>query len=97
VISLAGPQPDNEAQAEARAALRQDDGFYSSPMATGTMPAKTGATSQPRSWTAGMEAPKLPLTAAQQQQLDQLLQQYRANQISSSEYHTKRAEIIANK
>jgi hypothetical protein len=54
-------------------------------------------TSQPNAWTAGMEAPALPITATQQQQLDQLLQQYRADSISASEYHTRRAEIIAKK
>jgi hypothetical protein len=48
-------------------------------------------------YTAGMVAPPLPTTPAQQKQLDALLQQYRADQISATEYHAKRAEILANK
>lgn len=47
--------------------------------------------------THGMEAPALPTNASQQAQLDALLQQYRADAISAAEYHTRRAEILAEK
>lgn len=45
----------------------------------------------------GLEPPPLPISAAQQQQLDQLLQQYRGNEITPAEYHSRRAEILAGK
>jgi hypothetical protein len=40
-------------------------------------------------------APPLPISAAKQQQLDVLLAQYRANQISPEEYQKQRAAILA--
>lgn len=47
--------------------------------------------------TAGMQPPALPISDAQQKQLQALLQQYRADQISAAEYHSRRAEILAGK
>lgn len=43
----------------------------------------------------GMTAPPLPINAAQQQELDALLAQYRANQISPAQYQSQRAKILA--
>ena len=43
----------------------------------------------------GPSAPPLPLTDGQQQQLQALLQQYEANQISPAQYQAARAKILA--
>jgi hypothetical protein len=40
-------------------------------------------------------APALPISAAKEEQLQALLAQYRADQISPSEYQAKRADILA--
>ena len=40
-------------------------------------------------------APPLPISAAKQQELDALLAQYKADQISPEEYHKQRAAILA--
>ena len=42
-----------------------------------------------------IEAPLVPISATQQAQLQALLTQYKANQISPEEYHKRRAEILA--
>jgi hypothetical protein len=42
-----------------------------------------------------IESPLLPISAAQQAQLQALLAKYKANQISPEEYHNQRAEILA--
>jgi hypothetical protein len=42
-----------------------------------------------------IEAPPLPISAAKKQQLDGLLMQYEADRISSAEYQTQRAAILA--
>jgi hypothetical protein len=42
-----------------------------------------------------IEAPNLPITAAQQAQLDDLLAKYKANEITPLEYHKQRAAILA--
>jgi hypothetical protein len=42
-----------------------------------------------------IESPLLPITAAQQAQLQALLAKYKANQITPEEYHRQRAEILA--
>ncbi|MGA2178530.1 MAG: hypothetical protein ABSH15_02965 [Verrucomicrobiota bacterium] len=42
-----------------------------------------------------IESPLLPVSAAQQAQLQALLSKYKANQISPEEYHNQRAEILA--
>ncbi len=60
-------------------------------------PASAGNTNYP-----GMEpgftpivAPPLPISAAKEQQLDALLVQYKADQITPEEYHKQRAAILA--
>jgi len=116
-VTLAGAQPDNEAQAKARAALYANepgsvslDGVQpdtetqaKARMALSAVePAPTVAAATPQATVtnplaAGMAAPALPTDAAQQQQLNALLQQYRSDQISASQYHGQRAEILAGK
>lgn len=102
----AGPRPDNAAQAEARATLNAAYGtaaaktmtqsesqpVFAAPEAT---PQESANPKSP--WTTGMESPALPTTSTQQQQLDELLALYRADRISAAEYHSRRAEILANK
>jgi hypothetical protein len=44
---LAGPQPDSEAQAKARAALRQEEPAVQAPPATASMPSSVAPTTQP--------------------------------------------------
>ncbi len=95
VVLTAGPQPDNADQARARAMLYEGN----PPQDTGTGTAITPTVTPVMSadLTAGMEAPALPITANQQLQLDQLLQQYRSDTISAAQYHARRAEILGNK
>ncbi len=117
---LVGPQPDTEVQAEARRVLRseepgitatlpaaamvepQEAAPQTTPTVAATQPAPkpvppAATTAQQDSRLTGLQPPALPISAAQQQQLDQLLQQYRANQISPAQYHSQRAEILAGK
>jgi hypothetical protein len=42
-----------------------------------------------------IESPLLPVSAAQQAQLQTLLAKYKANQITPEEYYKQRAEILA--
>lgn len=91
----AAPLPDNDAQAKSRETIRKDMPAPAPQIVTA--PAGKKAPSQPAVWTAGMQPPALPITPEQQQQLDELLQQYRADRISASEYHTRRAQIIGTK
>jgi hypothetical protein len=42
-----------------------------------------------------MTAPPLPISASQQQQLQALLQQYEANQITPVQYQAQRQKILA--
>jgi hypothetical protein len=42
-----------------------------------------------------MTAPPVPISEGQQQQLQALLQQYKANQITSAQYQAERAKILA--
>jgi hypothetical protein len=42
-----------------------------------------------------MEAPALPISAAQEANLQALLAKYKANQITAGEYQKQRAEILA--
>jgi hypothetical protein len=41
-----------------------------------------------------LPSPPLPLTPAQQEKLEKLLQLYRADQITPEEYHLQRAKIL---
>jgi hypothetical protein len=42
-----------------------------------------------------IETPLLPISAAQEAQLQALLAKYKADQITPEEYHSRRAEILA--
>ena len=42
-----------------------------------------------------IEAPYVPITAAQEEQLQDLLAKYKANEVTPAEYHKRRAEILA--
>jgi hypothetical protein len=42
-----------------------------------------------------IESPYVPISPAQQAQLDDLLAKYKANEITPVEYHKQRAEILA--
>ena len=42
-----------------------------------------------------IETPLLPISAAQEAQLQALLAKYKADQITPEEYHRRRAEILA--
>ncbi len=42
-----------------------------------------------------IDPPPLPINAAKQAHLDALLESYKADKISSEEYHTQRAAILA--
>ena len=42
-----------------------------------------------------LEAPAMPIAGTKEQRLQQLLQQYKADQITPKEYHEQRARIIA--
>jgi hypothetical protein len=42
-----------------------------------------------------IESPLLPITSAQEAQLQALLAKYKANQISPAEYQKQRADILA--
>lgn len=91
---MAAQPMDNEAQAKAREALLQQ---MDQPAATDVAPAKkSGAnTTGNGSGFAPIVAPPLPISAAKKQQLDALLVQYKADQISSEEYQKQRAAILA--
>ena len=58
------------------------------PQSAKATPAKSGAF-QP------LEAPASPLTGTKEERLKQLLDQYKADQITPEEYHTQRAKIVA--
>lgn len=48
------------------------------------------------SLTTGMDAPPLPTTDAQRKELAELLERYRADQVSAAQYHAQRAAILAS-
>ncbi|HSY44062.1 MAG TPA: hypothetical protein VK811_09120 [Candidatus Acidoferrum sp.] len=76
------------AQATATSALTGQTDGNNEPSTTQT-PAMTGAASE------APTAPPVPLTDSQQQQLQALLQQYEANQITPAQYQAGRAKILA--
>ena len=67
------------------------EGNASAPPSTATPRASK---SQPLTFTP-MEAPESPIPASKEQQLQQLLDQYRADQITPQDYHEKRAKILS--
>jgi hypothetical protein len=75
------------------------------PMAVSSSPVKPGVTSPTNVINANIptkelglkaiEPPLVPVSTAQEAQLLNLLEKYKANQISPEEYHQRRAEILA--
>ena len=97
-VSNEGPQPDTDAQAAARAAIRAESPAPAVQAAPVAAVASQEASRPPETTSAApavIEAPALPTTGSQQQQLETLLQDYRSDQISASDYHARRAEILA--
>jgi hypothetical protein len=70
-------------------------------------PPQSGVPNQPSQVTAkvpgpelglkSIEAPYVPISEAQQAQLQDLLAKYKANEITPAEYHRQRAEILAHR
>lgn len=58
-------------------------------------PVVTKATKPAVTGYAPLVAPALPLSGTKEQRLQQLLEQYKADQITPAEYHAQRAKIIA--
>lgn len=50
---------------------------------------------EPQKAMSTLEAPASPLAGSKEQRLQQLLQQYKADQITPEQYHQQRAKIIA--
>lgn len=44
-----------------------------------------------------LEGPPLPISSDQQQRLSELLQRYKADQVTPEQYQTERAKILAGK
>ena len=99
-----------DAEAKARAALHQAEGVqWTPPAPTTTMPApamtmtvggKPAAsqpvfTAAPATAPADLAPPAPQLSGTKQQRLDQLLQQYKSEQITPQAYHEQRAKILA--
>ena len=81
-----GPSKDSEVQAKAREAVRTTGG--KKPVAR---------KQSPNPLLEGMTPPQSPFTAEQQAALAALLEPYLANQLSTADYHQKRADIIAGR
>ncbi len=75
------------------------------PGAVSSSPSQVGIPNPPGSDTAvipskelglnSMEAPDVPITQAQEAQLQDLLVKYKVNEVTPEEYHKRRAEILA--
>jgi len=102
----AGPEfpssADSAAIAKARQAMEQEMQQLASappepnpPWPPGTPPKPTKV--NPMLDFPKLQAPPLPISTEQQQQLSVLLQKYRADQISPEEYHAERAKILGEK
>jgi len=84
-----GPKADGEAISKAREAVRQrmSSITYAEPTSRGgNAPAMNF---QP------LEGPPLPISSEKQQRLSELLQRYRADQVTPEQYQAERAKILA--
>jgi hypothetical protein len=79
----------NTNDATANASLAGQTNGTNEPPATPMPPSPPPVPEQP------VTAPSLPISASQQQQLQALLQQYVANQITPAQYQAERAKILA--
>jgi hypothetical protein len=80
---------DATAQTTANASLAGQTNGTNEPPATPMPPSPPPVPEQP------VTAPSLPISESQQQQLQALLQQYVANQITPAQYQAERAKILA--
>jgi len=88
-------QPEDEATARTRAALRQKMSELDA-QPGGRPPAYAGAVaSQPRPEFKPMTAPPLPISGPKEARLAELLRQYKADQITPNVYHKERAKVLA--
>ena len=84
-----GPKADPEAIAKAREAVRQR--MQSITFADPT----SRAGNAPASNFPPLEGPPLPISSQKQQHLYELLQRYKADQVTPEQYQTERAKILA--
>jgi hypothetical protein len=92
------PSPNTNsaaAQATATSALTGQANENNEPPAYQTAPPMTPATTPGAVGDQPVAAPPLPVSDSQQQQLQALLQQYVANQITPAQYQAGRAKILA--
>ncbi|HLH55465.1 MAG TPA: hypothetical protein VKY92_17820 [Verrucomicrobiae bacterium] len=84
-----GPKADNDSIAKAREAVRQrmDSITYADP--TSRAGNKPGTNFPP------LEGPPLPISSDKQQRLYELLQRYKADQVTPEQYQAERAKILA--
>lgn len=95
------PMTNTADQAAARAALMNSMGTPENTASTAPSPTQPGmipstpTKSAPAAGYGVMTAPPLPISQSQQEQLQALLQQYMANQITPVQYQEQRAKIMA--
>jgi hypothetical protein len=84
-----GPKADPESIAKAREAVRQRMQFITFAEPTST------AGNPPSSNFPPLEGPPLPISSQKQQRLYELLQRYKADQVTPEQYQAERAKILA--
>ena len=84
-----GPKADPAAIAKAREAVRQRMQYYDYADTT-SMAGNPASVNFPP-----LEGPASPLSSDKQQQLYQLLQRYKADQVTPEQYQAERAKILA--
>jgi hypothetical protein len=84
-----GAKADADSIAKAREAVRQrmQSITYADPTSRGGN--RPGTNFQP------LEGPPLPISSEKQQRLGELLQRYRADQVTPEQYQAERAKILA--
>jgi hypothetical protein len=65
------------------------------PAPANSAPAPAATTTSAPAESAQPAAPALPIAASKEQRLQQLLSQYKADQITPQQYHEQRAAILA--
>jgi len=85
----------NEQQAAAMAALNNANGQPANTTTAPTAATAAPVMSMPMSTAPSYSAPSLPISADKQQRLNDLLNKYRADQITPGDYHAQRAAILA--
>jgi len=86
-----GPKADPQEIAKAREAVRQRMQAFDY-----AAPASNSGNSPAQSFPP-LEGPPLPISSDQHQKLYQLLQRYRADQVTPEQYQAERAKILAGK